>query len=304
MYSFTKLMMNIISRGLYSLIQSPVLFIIFRLDRIKIYTILRTFSLLKRVVVQEIIGQQVSIIYFTFKDFFFKKSFLRNFHFHQNSNLYHFLGYCEGEKYYEDVIDMIDREADGSDSLEGFVMTHSTAGGTGSGFGSFLLERLNDRYPKKLIQTYSVFPNENDVVVQPYNCLLTMKRLTLNADAVVVIDNNALTRMATDRLKLTQPTFAQTNSIVSTIMSASTLTLRYPGYMNNDLMGLIASLIPTPRCHFLMTGYTPLILDHTEHQNVRKTTVLDVMRRLLQTKNILVSTPVKKGAYVSILNII
>ena len=87
-------------------------------------------------------------------------------------------------------------------------------------------------------------------------------------------------------------------------MSASTTTLRYPGYMNNDLMGLIASLIPTPRCHFLMTGYTPLILDPTEQQNVRKTTVLDVMRRLLQTKNILVSTPVKKGAYISILNII
>lgn len=112
-------------------------------------------------------------------------------------------GYCEGENYYEDIIDMIDREADGSDSLEGFVMTHSTAGGTGSGFGSFLLERLNDRFPKKLIQTYSVFPNENDVVVQPYNCLLALKRLTLNSDATVVIDNNALTRIAADRLKST-----------------------------------------------------------------------------------------------------
>lgn len=33
------------------------------------------------------------------------------------------------------------------------------------------------------------------------------------------------------------------------------------GYMNNDLVGLVASLIPTPRCHFLMTGYTPLTVD-------------------------------------------
>jgi tubulin gamma len=74
-------------------------------------------------------------------------------------------GYCEGEKCQDDILEMIDREADGSDSLEGFVLTHSTAGGTGSGFGSYLLERLNDRYPKKLIQTYSVFPNDNDVVV-------------------------------------------------------------------------------------------------------------------------------------------
>ena len=35
----------------------------------------------------------------------------------------------------------------------------------------------------------------------------------------------------------------------------------FSGYMNNDLIGLIASLIPTPRLHFLMTGYTPLTTD-------------------------------------------
>mmetsp|Transcript_35499 Transcript_35499/g.25906 ORF Transcript_35499/g.25906 Transcript_35499/m.25906 type:complete len:147 (+) Transcript_35499:640-1080(+) len=109
--------------------------------------------------------------------------------------------------------------------------------------------------------------------------------------------------MATDRLKLKDPTVSQMNSIVSTIMSASTTTLRYPGYMNNDLMGLVASLIPTPRCHFLMTGYTPLTHEKS-HSSIRKTTVLDVMRRLLHTKNILVNTQVKKGAYISILNII
>eukprot|EP01111_Echinosteliopsis_oligospora_P017218 TRINITY_DN7387_c0_g1_i1.p2 TRINITY_DN7387_c0_g1~~TRINITY_DN7387_c0_g1_i1.p2 ORF type:complete len:148 (+),score=42.04 TRINITY_DN7387_c0_g1_i1:108-551(+) len=147
-------------------------------------------------------------------------------------------------------MDMIDREADGSDSLEGFVLTHSIAGGTGSGMGSYLLEQLNDRYPKKLIQTYSVFPNASDVVVQPYNCMLSFKRLTLNADAVVVLDNTALFRIAADRLHIDQPTVAETNSLVSTVMSASTTTLRYPGYMNNDLIGLLASLIPTPRCHF------------------------------------------------------
>jgi len=130
-----------------------------------------------------------------------------------------------------------------------------------------------------------------------------MKRLTLNADAVVVIDNCALTRMVTDRLKLKDPTVAQMNAIVSTIMAASTTTLRYPGYMNNDLMGLVASLIPTPRCHFLMTGYTPLAVDSSLN-SIRKTTVLDVMRRLLQPKNILANTAIKNGAYISILNII
>uniref|UniRef100_A0AAZ3RX58 Tubulin gamma chain n=2 Tax=Salmoninae TaxID=504568 RepID=A0AAZ3RX58_ONCTS len=250
-------------------------------------------------------------------------------------------GFSQGEKIHEEIFDIIDREADGSDSLEGFVLCHSIAGGTGSGLGSYLLERLNDRYPKKLVQTYSVFPNQDemsDVVVQPYNSLLTLKRLTQNADCVVKID------------KITEIKTA-TGNYVSTIMSASTTTLRYPGYMNNDLIGLIASLIPTPRLHFLMTGYTPLTTDQSvipsctpcslmtarpgttptpslsfipvtyeyaclympsplflsQVASVRKTTVLDVMRRLLQPKNVMVSTGRDRQTnhcYIAILNII
>lgn len=67
------------------------------------------------------------------------------------------------------------------------MLLHSIAGGTGSGLGSYLLERMNDRFPKKLLQTYSVFPDTqgDDVVVNPYNSLLAMKRLTQNADSVV-----------------------------------------------------------------------------------------------------------------------
>ena len=52
------------------------------------------------------------------------------------------------------VVFTADREAGYSDSLEGFVLCHSIAGGTGSGMGSYMLEALNDRFPKKLVQTY------------------------------------------------------------------------------------------------------------------------------------------------------
>lgn len=208
------------------------------------------------------------------------------------------VGYESAEKVHEEIMEMIDREADGSESLEGFVLAHSIAGGTGSGMGSYLLERLNDHFPKKLIQTYSVFPNQSetsDVVVQPYNSMLTLKRLTLNADCVVVLDNTALNRIAVERMHIENPTNSQINSLVSTVMSASTNTLRFPGYMNNDLIGLVSSLIPTPRLHFLMTGYTPLsVVDH-DASGVRKTSVMDVMRRLLQTKNIMVSCSTRKG---------
>ncbi len=119
------------------------------------------------------------------------------------------------------------------------MLMHSIAGGTGSGFGSFMLERLNDKFPKKLIQTYSVFPNaqEGDVVVQPYNAMLTLKRLTNHADSVVVLDNGALARISADRLHVQTPTFDQTNQLVlfdcSSFLIDSTADINSKGF-NGD----------------------------------------------------------------------
>jgi hypothetical protein len=109
------------------------------------------------------------------------------------------------------------------------MLMHSIAGGTGSGLGSFLLERLNDKFPKKLVQTYSVFPNaqEGDVVVQPYNALLTLKRLANHADSVVVLDNGALARINADRLHLQTPSFDQTNQLVRAPLLRPRLCFRW-----------------------------------------------------------------------------
>jgi tubulin gamma len=65
-----------------------------------------------------------------------------------------------------------------------------------------------------------VFPNQSessDVVVQPYNSVLTLKRLTLHADAVVVLDNTALDRIATERLHIPNPTFTQVGGFKGTV---------------------------------------------------------------------------------------
>ncbi|KRX72646.1 Tubulin gamma-1 chain, partial [Trichinella sp. T6] len=194
-----------------------------------------------------------------------------------------------GELVYEKIFDILDREVENSDRLEGFVLCHSIAGGTGSGLGSYILERFGDRFPKKLIQTYSVFPNQDEA-------------------SDVVLDNTALNRIAVERLHIDTPSFSQINSLVSTIMSASTSTLRYPGYMDNNLLSLLSSLIPSLKLHFLITGYTPLTTD-ANVTNIRKTSVMDVMRRLLQPENMMVSNiPLKsknaEHCYISILNII
>lgn len=96
-------------------------------------------------------------------------------------------------------------------------MFHSVAGGTGSGMGSYLVERLAEDYPKMALQTYSVFPNTmetSDVVVQPYNTILTISALLEFADSVIVLDNSALNRTARERLNKLNPGLDQINHIV------------------------------------------------------------------------------------------
>lgn len=121
---------------------------------------------------------------------------------------------------------------------------------------------------------------------------------------MVVIDNEALNRICADKLKQPKPTFTQTNQLVSTVMAATTSTLRWPTYMNNDLVGLIASLVPTPRCHYLVTSYTPISWGTDNLASIKKTTVLDVMRRLVQPKNIMISAHKRSARFISILNVI
>lgn len=47
------------------------------------------------------------------------------------------------------------------DSLQGFQLTHSLGGGTGSGMGTLLISKLCEEYPNRIMTTYSVVPSPN-----------------------------------------------------------------------------------------------------------------------------------------------
>jgi tubulin gamma len=113
-------------------------------------------------------------------------------------------GYDHGVTHYDDIADVVRREVEVADALEGFICCHSIAGGTGSGLGSLLLERLSDGYSTATTVTFSVFPDIKipDVQVQPCNSVLTMGRLAEKADAVVILDGSALSQIAETKLNL------------------------------------------------------------------------------------------------------
>jgi hypothetical protein len=52
--------------------------------------------------------------------------------------------YTEGAELVDQVIDVVRREAESCDSLQGFQITHSLGGGTGSGMGTLLISKIRE----------------------------------------------------------------------------------------------------------------------------------------------------------------
>ncbi|KAL3230163.1 Tubulin gamma chain [Nakaseomyces bracarensis] len=213
-------------------------------------------------------------------------------------------GYDHGINNQDRILDMIDRELDSTDNFEGFQLLHSVAGGTGSGLGSSLLEALTDRYSKSFVTTYSVFPSkQSEVVVGPYNTMLTLRRLCEDSDASIIFDNNALMNLTARTFTDPNTSYEHTNQLISSAMSSITNSLRFPSYMYNSLTSIFSTLIPTPELHFLTPSFTPFTPDYIMGGNrFKKNTAYDVLLDLLDPFTSLVSRKSESVVYFNIFN--
>ncbi|XP_037932691.1 tubulin beta-2 chain-like [Teleopsis dalmanni] len=101
--------------------------------------------------------------------------------------------YTEGAEFIDSVLDVVRKEAEGCDCLQGFQIVHSLGGGTGSGLGTLVLSKLNEEFPDRVLLTFSVYPSPkvSETVVEPYNCTLSSHYLIQHAEQTVCIDNEA-----------------------------------------------------------------------------------------------------------------
>lgn len=176
-------------------------------------------------------------------------------------------GYRGAQSSHDAIFEALQRSAESADSLEGFLFCHDVAISASSGLSTYLLEHLPDLFPKKIIQTFTDFPLDVSVeVVQPINVVLALPALTRSADSVIAFTSDAL---------------SQDSVLAATVAAASTATLRFPGSAHTSLCSLIASLVPTPRCHFLTPAFSPL---RGAPGAARRTTVSDTLRALLQPR--------------------
>merc|ERR1712139_580409 len=131
--------------------------------------------------------------------------------------------YTEGAELIDSVLDVVRKEAEGCDCLQGFQVTHSLGGGTGSGMGTLLISKIREEYPDRMMCTFSVMPSRStEVVLAPYNATLSLHQLLDNADECMILDNDALTGICERTLKLKNPGQKDMNHLISGVMSGIT----------------------------------------------------------------------------------
>ncbi|KAI8130724.1 hypothetical protein FF38_03490 [Lucilia cuprina] len=125
--------------------------------------------------------------------------------------------YTEGAELVDSILDVMRKESEGCDCLQGFQLAHSLGGGTGSGLGTLLISKIREEYPDRIMNTFSVVPSPkvSDTVVEPYNATLSIHQLVENTDETFCIDNEALYDICFRTLKLSSPTYGDLNHLVS-----------------------------------------------------------------------------------------
>ncbi|CAH2353145.1 tubulin beta chain [[Candida] railenensis] len=167
--------------------------------------------------------------------------------------------HTSGAELADSVMDVVRREAEACDFLQGFQITHSLSGGTGSGMGSLLMTKIREEYPDRMMATFSVVPSEvNAHILDPYNAAFSIHHLIENSDETFCIDNDALSSICRRTSKFHEQNYAQMNNLASSVMSGVTSSLRYPGQLNSDLRKLAVNLVSFPRLHFFSVGHAPL----------------------------------------------
>ncbi len=89
------------------------------------------------------------------------------------------------------MTDRVRQMAEQCPGLQGFVIFHAFGGGTGSGFTSLLMDKLNLDFAKKAKLEFVIYPAPQmaPAIVEPYNAILTTHTSLEATDVTFLVDN-------------------------------------------------------------------------------------------------------------------
>lgn len=207
--------------------------------------------------------------------------------------------YTVGKEFLEPALDKIRKLADQCSGLQGFFIFNSFGGGTGSGFSSLLMEKLSAEYSKQSKLEFAIYPAPriSSSVVEPYNSILTTHNTLDHADCVFMVDNEAMYDICSRNLGVERPTFTNINRLIAQVVSSLTVSLRFGGSLNVDLIEFQTNLVPFPRIHFPIASYAPLIsADKAYHESH---SVADITKSVFESSNQMIKCNLENGQFMA-----
>ncbi|XP_026470452.1 tubulin alpha chain-like [Ctenocephalides felis] len=207
--------------------------------------------------------------------------------------------YSIGRNIIDDVMDRLRKLSEQCAGLQGVLVFNSFGGGTGSGFASLLMQRLNDTYQKKGKLQIAVYPSPqvSTAVVEPYNSILTTHATLSTADIAFIFDNEALYDICRMKLGIERPRYISLNRLISQAVSSITASLRFDGVLNVDLTEFQTNLVPYPRIHFPLTSYAPIVsFDKVYEESMG---IKEITNELFNKTNHMVKCDTNKGKYMA-----
>jgi len=192
--------------------------------------------------------------------------------------------YTVGKEQMEFVNDRVQKIVESCDNLQGFIICHAVGGGTGSGLGMLILERLAVDYRKKSKIGFEIYPSPtiSTCIVEPYNGLLSTHWLLDHTEVSLVLDNEAMYRICRGTLKVEKVQYSHLNQLAAKNISCMTAALRFEGDLNVDMNEFQTNLVPFPRLHFMTSAYTPLVGQKTKVPNAG---VWDMIQQVFKSEN-------------------
>jgi len=208
--------------------------------------------------------------------------------------------YTVGKEHVDTVLDRIRKLTENCDGLQGFLVFHSVGGGTGSGFGALLLERLSVDYGKKSKLDFCVFPSPqiSTSVVEPYNSVLSTHSLLEHTDVAFMLDNEAIYDICRNNLGLERPTYTNLNRMIAQVISSLTASLRFEGALNVDINEFQVNLVPYPRIHFLLCSYAPVVTP--ERAINEKMSVSELTSAVFEPNTMMAKCDPRHGKYMAV----
>jgi tubulin delta len=162
----------------------------------------------------------------------------------------------KGPELEEMIMESVRKEVERCDRLVATLSLLSSAGGTGSGVGSYFMERYRDEYPTKVLLNALVLPySSGEVVVQNYNTVLTLANLYDTSDMFIIFENDHLHKMSLNLLKNKNTNLYDLNDLIA--LKIGSLFQPFERSGHGRIHDIISHLTPHPEYKFITIKSAP-----------------------------------------------